>query len=392
VPPEVIDLLIITFTVTAVFRGYDLGFVRQLFSTVGFFGGLFLGAWLEPHTVGLAHTQTSRILITFLTTLGCALILLTVGEYLGVRLKRKVVVKRISNLFDNGLGALIGVASFLLTVWLAASIFTALPFPSAQTTLRGSRIVSLLDRLLPNAPTVIADLGNLIDPNGFPQVFIGSEPAPRGNVNLPSLGSLQAAVNRDKDSVVKVEGQGCGGIVEGSGFVVGSNLVATNAHVVAGIRHPVVQDANGTHSATVISFDPNLDFAVLRVSNLSGSSLVISNAHVSPGTAAAVLGYPGGGPLTAGPAAVIDEFTASGRNIYGRGNTERNVYEVQANIIPGNSGGPLVAKDGTVIGVVFAESTTYQHVGYALTTSQITTEINQAAAANQTVGTGRCAE
>lgn len=386
-----IDILIVIFGVTALYRGRELGFVRQLCSTVGFFGGLFIGAWLEPHSVGLAHTQVSRILITFATTLGCALIFLTAGEYLGVHLKHKVVVRRI-NLFDNGLGSVLGVISFLVSVWLTAAIITALPFPSLQTDFHDSRIIGALNRLLPNAPTVIADLGNLIDPNGFPQVFIGNEPTPRTNVNLPSLGSLQAAVNRDKDSVVKVEGQGCGGIVEGSGFVVGSNLVATNAHVVAGIRHPYVQDANGTHSTTVIWFDPNLDFAVLRVSNLSGQSLVISNGHVSPGTPAAVLGYPGGGPLTAGPAAVLDEFTASGRNIYGRGNTERDVYEIQANVIPGNSGGPLVAKDGTVIGVVFAESTAYQHVGYALTTSRVTTAINQAAAQDQPVGTGRCAE
>jgi S1-C subfamily serine protease len=386
-----IDILIVLFSITAVYRGRELGFVRQLCSTVGFFGGLFIGAWLEPHTVGLAHSQLSRILITFATTLGCALIFLTIGEYAGVHLKHKVVVRRI-NFLDNGLGAVLGVVSFLVSAWLTAAIITALPFPSLQASFHNSHIVGALDRVLPNAPTVIADLGNLIDPNGFPQVFIGNEPAPRGNVNLPSLGSLRAAVNRDKDSVVKVEGQGCGGIVEGSGFVVGSNLVATNAHVVAGIRHPYVQDANGTHSTTVLWFDPNLDFAVLRVANLAGPSLVISQSPVAHGTPAAVLGYPGGGPLTAGPAAVLDQFTASGRNIYGRGNTERDVYELQADVIPGNSGGPLVAKDGSVIGVIFAESTAYQHVGYALTTSQVTSAINQAAAHNQPTGTGRCAE
>jgi S1-C subfamily serine protease len=141
----------------------------------------------------------------------------------------------------------------------------------------------------------------------------------------------------------------------------------------------------------VIWFDPNLDFAVLRVPHLAGSSLDISSAHVASGTPAAVLGYPGGGPFSAGTAAVLDEFTASGRNIYGTGNTNRDVFEVQATIIPGNSGGPLVAKNGSVIGIVFAESTEYQHVGYALTTPQVITELKQATLNNQTVSTGRCA-
>lgn len=387
----IIDIFIILFAISALYRGRDIGFVRQLCSTVGFFGGLFLGAWLEQYTVTIAHTQAMRSIITLFTTLGCAMIFLTIGEYIGLKLKHKVTIKRV-NLLDNGFGGLLSVISLLLTIWLTAAIVGSLPLPSLQSALRGSRIVSALNRALPSAPTVIGELGHLIDPNGFPQVFIGSEPAPRNDVNVPSLGDMQAAVDKDRASVVKVEGQGCGGIVEGSGFVVGSNLVATNAHVVAGIRHPQVQDRNGTHSATTIWFDKNLDFAVLRVSNLAGPSLVLASKPANVGTPAAVLGYPGGGTFRAGPAAVSNRFVASGRDIYGRGHTDRDVYELQANVIPGNSGGPLVAKDGTVIGVIFAEATDYPHVGYALTNSQVSNEINHAAAANQPVTTGHCAQ
>ncbi len=168
--------------------------------------------------------------------------------------------------------------------------------------------------------------------------------------------------------------------------------MATNAHVVAGIRHPYVQDSNGSHGSSVIWFDPDLDFAVLRVSNLAGHSLVVTDTRAPVGTPAAVLGYPGGGNFRAGPAAVSNQFTASGRDIYNRGNTLRDVYELRADIIPGNSGGPLVAKDGTVIGVIFAEATDYPHTGYALTSDQVKSEINQAASQNQPVGTGQCAD
>jgi S1-C subfamily serine protease len=385
-----IDVIIILFAIGALFRGREIGFVRQLCSTIGFFSGLFIGADLEPHTVLYAHNQTTRILITLLTTLGSALILMTVGEYVGVRLKSKVLLKPI-NFFDNSLGSLVSLASLLFSVWLAASALSALPIIELQNEIHNSKIIATLDKLLPNAPSLIAELGNLIDPNGFPQVFIGSEPSPRTNVSLPSLGAMAYAVNRDRASVVKVEGEGCGGIVEGSGFVVGQDLVATNAHVVAGIKHPYVEDANGTHTTKVIWFDPNLDFAVLRVSNLAGPSLAIASSHVTPGTPAAVLGYPGGGPFSAGTAAVLDEFTASGRNIYGTGNTNRDVFEVSANIIPGNSGGPLVEKDGSVIAIVFAESTEYQRVGYALTMPQVLTELQQATDQNRAMNTGRCA-
>ena len=388
---NIIDILIVLFLISSLFRGREIGFVRQLFSTTGFFIGLWLGALLEPHTVTLVHSQTSRSLVTLVTTLGCALILLSVGEYIGIMLKERVRGHHIDGA-DKVLGSGLAALSLLAAVWLSASVLLSLPYPTLQSEIRSSRIVRLLTRSLPPAPNIINDFSHLIDPNGFPQVFTGNEPAPSGNATLPSLGAMQAAVAKDRTSVVKVEGQGCGGIVEGSGFVVADNLIATNAHVVAGISKPYVVDSNGTRLATVIWFDPNLDLAVLRVANLAGSPLYLNTSRAATNTPAAVLGYPGGGAFSANVAAVMDEFTATGRNIYDQGSTNREVYEVQADIIPGNSGGPLVGKDGSVIGVVFAESTTYNHVGYALALGQVASEINQAEAQNRPTSTGQCAE
>ncbi|HEY5152863.1 MAG TPA: CvpA family protein, partial [Candidatus Saccharimonadales bacterium] len=285
------DILIVVLAVSALWRGRQLGFVRQLGSTIGFFIGLFLGAMLEPHTVNLAHSQTGRLLVTLLTTLGCALVFLSVGEYISLHIKQRVRVKWV-NSFDNWLGALVGAASLLLSAWLVATVAGSLPFQSLQSALHQSRIISTLNKQLPAAPTLIADLGHLIDPNGFPQVFVGSEPSPPANVNTPPAGDLQAAVNRDQLSVVKVEGQGCGGTIEGSGFVAAADEIATNAHVVAGIKQPYVQDANGTHKASVVWFDPNLDFAILRVNNLAGQKLAIDSGKVGAGSPVAVLGYP----------------------------------------------------------------------------------------------------
>jgi uncharacterized membrane protein required for colicin V production len=272
-----IDILIVIIGISAILRGHEIGFVRQLFSTVGFFGGLFIGAALEPETVKLAHSSGSRSIITIVTTLGCALILLTVGEIIGIKLKHRVMVRRINSV-DNVFGSFLSIVSLLASIWLTAAILNSVQIPSVQSQVRSSRIIAQLDKILPSAPNVIADLGQLIDPNGFPQVFVGDEPTPTQSIALPNLGDLATAVYKDKDSVVKVEGEGCGGVVEGSGFVVGNGLVATNAHVVAGIRHPYVDDSNGSHSATPIWFDPNLDFAILRVPNLAGPALPLSTS------------------------------------------------------------------------------------------------------------------
>jgi S1-C subfamily serine protease len=346
---------------------------------------------LQKHTVLWAHSPGGKAVITLITTLGTAAIIMVLGEYAGMRVKRKLQPRSL-NRTDELLGSGLGVVSLLLLVWLGAAILAGYPTGGLRKTINQSHIISYLDRQLPPAPGVIAGLSRLIDPNAFPQVFTGKEPVPE-QVNVsPSLAGFEPAIEKVDKSVVKIEGRGCGGIVEGSGFVVEDGLVATNAHVVAGIRQPYISDSNGTHRATPIWFDPDLDFAVLRAEGLAGKPLSFDSLAADPGTRAAALGYPGGGPFDAEAAVVLSQFVATGRNIYGQGQTARHVYELDAHIIPGNSGGPIITKAGTVIGVVFAESTSYQHVGYALTAQQVSSEVHSAAARNQTVNTSHCAQ
>lgn len=388
----VLNLIIVIILIVSVIRGWQVGWVRQFCSTAGFFGGLFLGAAISPYFVNLAHTTNSRTLLTICITMGLAILFLTLGEYLGIVLKSKIHIKQL-NLADNFFGSLISIVTVVFSIWLMAAILSSLTVPGLQSFIQSSSIITGLNKILPNAPTIVSDFGSLIDPNGFPKVFIGQEKEPLNpNVNLPSLGVLAPAVAKDESSVVKIEGLGCGGIVEGSGFVISSDLVATNAHVVAGIEHPYVIDSNGNHSATLIWYDPNLDFAVLKVTNLAGKPLTLDTKIVANGTKSAALGYPGGGNFNVSPAVVLDEFIATGRNIYGQGTTNRTVYEIKAKIIPGNSGGPLIETNGDVAGVVFAASTTYNNIGYALTANQVAREIHTAEVQDRVVQTGSCAE
>jgi S1-C subfamily serine protease len=389
-----VDILILLGAVFAAYRGVHIGFVRQLCSTAGFFIGLLLGAWAAPHLLKNVHGADTRAASTMLITLGTALLLLMAGEYAGMRLKSRTLPKKL-NRADNGLGGAVSALSLLLAAWMAASILAGAGLgglPSARKAIHNSHIITQLNKMLPPAPEVVARLSRLIDPNGFPDVFMDNEPVPRTPVNLPSLGDMAAAVKADRDSVVRIKGAGCGGIVSGSGFVVRPGLVVTNAHVVAGIHHPYVQDTRGSHEASAIWFDPDLDFAVLKVDGLSGKSLKFDGSTAWRDTPVAVLGYPGGGNFDAKAGVVLDQIRAYGRDIYGSGGVVRDVYEVHTDIVPGNSGGPLVGKDGRVIGIVFAESTSYKHVGYALMSDHLDSTVSQAAASGTVVGTGACAE
>ncbi len=387
-----IDFIIVLAIIISIFRGYSIGFVRQFLSTIGFFGGLFLGAKIEKYTVVWGHTANSKSIIGLITTLGVAMILVTIMEYVGIIIKNKLVKIKI-NLLDSGLGSIISVITLVLGIWLIASLVNSLRVPQIQSYINQSKIITYLNSKLPPAPIILSDLGKIIDPNGFPQVFINGEPAINQTAKLPQLSQFQTIINQDENSVVKIVGQGCGGIVEGTGFIAAPDLIMTNAHVVAGINKPYITTLFGrNYEARAVFFDPNLDLAILRVDNLSQSPIPISNQIYNNGTQGVILGYPGGGGLTALPASIINQIEATGQNIYGSQTVTRSIYELNANVIPGNSGSPMINSSGQVVAVIFAQSTNYAHVGYALTSPKVANELTRAERSTSTVSTGSCAE
>lgn len=389
---DVLDGIIIVVSIIAVIRGIELGLVRQLFSGLGFFGGLFIGIWAEGRLIHFAHTDNTRTALAITIILGSAFLLLIVGEYVGDFLKFRLAQSRIDR-FDRLLGSLAALLVVTLTIWLGVNTFASLPSQKWQQQVQASHIVRTLNNTLPATPTVLAHIGRVISPNGFPKVFNGLEPTitPKA-VNQPAMGVLANAVSKDKTSVVKIEGKGCGGIVEGSGFIADTNTVITNAHVVAGVSNPEIIDANGKHATSVIWFDPNLDVAVLRAQHLAGRALPVAKTVATAGTPAAALGYPEGGDFTASPAGIISSFQAIGQNIYNAQSVTREIYSLNASILPGNSGGPLVDTSGTVVGLVFARSARYNDVGYALTMQKVMQALTQAEHQAKIVSTGNCAE
>ncbi len=387
-----VDIAIILFVILSLTRGYRIGFVRQLGSTVGFIAGLFLGSWISSLIMGHEASEVSRSITSLLLVLIGGFALMTAGEIASVRLKLHLSRVQPLQIFDQVLGSVMSVVTLLFAVWLGAYILVLGPNSGLQQALKNSRILSTLNTELPPATVLLRSLNNLIDPNGFPEVFSGREPNPNRSANLPSLGSFDGVIADTQASIVKVEGTGCGGIVEGTGFVIASDRVATNAHVVAGVPSPKIIDDAGIHDTRVVWFDPDLDLAVLEASDLAGKPLHITSTEQPSDTPAIVAGYPGGGDFNVQPAAVIDHFMAYGRNIYGQGNTVRDIYSLNARVIPGNSGGPVIGADGQVIGIVFATSTTYNNVGYALTGQQVAGKLASAAQSMDTVGTGSCSE
>ncbi len=390
---NVVDFIILLAIAASAAHGFFRGAAVQLLSFGGFWGGLAFGAVLAPQVTRHLHSNVSKTTTAIVVVFGLAILLGGIGERVGAKIRAGLRVTMLGPL-DAGVGAAIGVAATLLAIWVITAMISLVSIPSIARPLSQSAIVKALVNTLPNAPAVFAAVGHLLAPSGLPQVFAGVEPGPPPPLPTPGTPEVQAAAAVAGPSTFKIEGLGCGGIKSGSGWVAADGLVVTNAHVVAGIVSPFLLDQRDRRysNVKVVLFDPEVDIAVLRVTGLPASAkpLPLERTTAPRGTAGAVLGYPGGGRFTLVPAALLTQIDAVGRDIYNQNVTTRSVYEIQADVRPGNSGGPFVKPGGEVVGVVFSASVYLPNVGFALTGKEVGPEIDKAQAQAAAVATGAC--
>jgi S1-C subfamily serine protease len=250
-------------------------------------------------------------------------------------------------------------------------------------------VLRALDSVAPRPPGFLARVEAIIAGVNFAPVFSGLEPLSPSPQPLPTSVDTPG-VRTAQSETLKIQGYGCGGIVFGSGFPVGPGLVLTNAHVVAGTQGTTVRNSAGRSlPARVVLFDSQRDVAILYVPQLALPPL--PEASAGRGTEGAAIGYPGGGGEQVSPAVVNGEVKAEGRDIYGQRLVVRSIWIIQAKVEPGNSGGPLVDLNGSVIGVIFAASTSSPGQAYALTDAEVQPDIDQAQGRITSVPVGACA-
>ncbi len=391
---DLLDIIILVLFVLSLVRGIRLGAAMQVLSFGGFWAGLIIGALIAPSVAGFFSNPFSRLLAVLVVVFGCAGLVGTVGRQLGLRVYG--FIRRIHlGPADAAIGAVVAGAATLLVAWAVAGMVRDVPSPTLARQISDSTVLRGLNDTLPPSPQFFSRIEQLLNTHGFPQVFAGLAPTSAGPVQAAGPASVQEAVANAGHSTVKIVSQGCGEILEGSGFLVAPGLYVTNAHVVAGTYSTQLEFQNDVPvKARIVYFDPNFDLALLRAPELPGlgAPLSLDSSDVNRGQVAAVLGYPGGGNFNAQPAGVRQLFLAQGRNIYGTGLTNRYVYELQAVVRPGNSGGPLVEPNGLVIGVVFSTSATDPNVGYALASPSVLSRVQSNSSDTAPVSTGSCAQ
>lgn len=387
-----LDVVLVLLLALSILSGYRRGATLQVFGLVGLIGGVVVGAFVAPRVAALANSPTTAVALVVGSVLVGAAAGNVAGWMIGSRVRNKAHDHAPMRRADAVGGSLLSVGALLLVTWFLALNLANGPFPGVARGIQDSRVVQTLDAALPQPPSLMGELQHVLALLGFPDVFVGLPPQPADPVEPPASRDAAAATRAARASTVEVLGRGCyqGFLNQGSGFVVAPGLVVTNAHVVAGTNEQWIHSDEGDTAAVVVLFDPDLDLAILRSPTLDAPPMRLLRGEVERGQGGAILGYPGGGPLEPTGAAVRQVIEPVGRNIYGEGEVRRRVYELQASIRRGNSGGPFVLPDGRVAGVVFANSVVADDVGYALLSTEVLPALETARDQMDAVATGSC--
>jgi len=372
-----LDIAVLAVAFIAAISGWRSGALGSLLSFVGVLLGAIAGVLLAPHLVAHISAPRAKLFAALFLILG----LVVVGEVAGVVLGRAVRGAIHSNsvrFFDSLVGVGVQLVVVLVAAWLLATPLTSSAGqPNLAAAVRGSRVLAQVNDFAPDwLKTVPKRLSSLLDTSGLPQVLEPFSRTPVAAVAAPDAAlANNPVVANTEPGVVKIRAiaPSCQKVLEGSGFVLSPDRVMTNAHVVAGANSVTVEASGNPYDATVVSYDPTVDIAILAVPNLPAGPLAFANAPVTSGTEAVVMGYPGGGGFAATPARIRELIELSGPDIYRSATINREVYTVRASVEQGNSGGPLIDLNGQVLGVVFGAAVDDNETGFVLTAKEVAT-------------------
>ena len=342
------DLLLVAWVLVFGLSGFFRGFAAQVVSLVGVGAGIVVGAWLAPH---LLADGANGAWVPLASLVGAAIGAFVAGLVTGrvaARAHATLAANPVSSAVDRAGGAAAGAVVGLALAWALAVLFLHQPELGLRQAVQRSAVLPALVRAVPPEP-LLRTLERL-DPLPILGLGPGSLPDPDPSVlRSPAAAAAQW-------SVVRIEGSSCGLGIRGSGWVARPEIVATNAHVVSGQTDTRVLVPNeGTREATIVYLDTRNDVALLRVPGLAAPALPPATGALYP-RSVVLLGYPRGGPLVARAGTAGEPRTVIAPDAYERSPAPRTVVPLRGQVQRGQSGGPVVARNGRVVAMVFGGS------------------------------------
>lgn len=382
-----ICIALLSFFIAGIRRGFLL--------TVGDMLGLVAGGVAAFFAIPLVSTWVSNPWGRVALMVGVAAVLILLGQALGhviaTWFKRRLHFDAV-RVFDRLMGGALSVLITGTVIGALAFSTSSMGIPRLSTEIANSKMIEMIRGATPEAVTkAISSARSAVMAQTLPTIlepFAPTvEPVEEGEWE-PTEGQLAA-----QSSVAKISGTSvqCGVNLSGSGFVVADELVMTNAHVVAGLTSATVElPEEGLLGGKIVYFNPATDIAVLYVQDLQSPTLTLAAEDLVRGDSAAFSGHPSGGPLQTRGAVVASQATVSIANIYGEDPGPLSVYQLTAEVIQGNSGGPLLDEQGKGVGMIFAKSQSEDNVGFALSLIEVQRALAQAEDQTTSVSTGEC--
>lgn len=371
------------------------GFARGVWVTVGGAAGFLVGATAAFFAIPIVAAWVPDTPWRVVAVIGCAIVLVVAGHALGSaagaevqRMFRSPTLKTLSAL----VGAAVNLVVALIVIAALSFSVQAMGFPQVNQHIKQSTVIQGINAAMPDqVESMFADVRSTVMASDIPELAQLLVPEAE---DAPETGELTEAASATAQSVARITGvaQQCGQSQFGSGVAVSPNRVVTNAHVVGGVSEPSVEMPDGQiATARVVHFDPAKDLALLAVDTLDAPPAPVGDA-MAPNESGFVMGYPSGGPFVAGPAVVQARDVSQINNIYGASASELEIYQLNADVRRGNSGGPLVDEEGNVAGIVFARALEGNAVGFAVTADAAGEVISNPDSFTETVSTGQCVD
>lgn len=360
----VADLVVAAWVVLFAASGFFRGLTAQALALIGVVVGALAGAWIAPHVLSDGEQSAWVPLASLAGAAVGAIVIGVAAGALGEPTTRFLAARPVLRAADRAGGVVVGAALALALAWLGAVLFLHQPRFGLREAVQESRVLPALVRFVPPEPVLRAL--NRFDPFPvLPELAARSLPPPDPSV-LQSPGARAAAA-----SVLKIEGTSCGLGVQGSGWVVRSEIVATNAHVIGGQSDTRVLAPNGQSlDGDVVYVDGTNDVALLRVDGLEAAPLALDRSSSFP-KAVAFVGYPRDGPLTASAGTAGAPRGVLAPDAYGRRVRPRTVVPLRGRVQPGESGGAVVDRRGRVLAMIFG-GTRGGRDGYAVPVELVT--------------------